>query len=199
MLLASSGRENYDYYPPSWCVIDGMIEGSGGEYMQMSDGGIEIQTEAIIAANPDKIILTHFQETDLEKIKNKLLTNPRFKNIKEIQSGNVMVADYTNAVRGSLEPSQICIRKWPNSYIRVIRRAINYVCTAKTEANKRTLARFRKAGKKTFCFCPHDLYVGFRFDLFHRIGFVDRASIGIFCGCDADCHKADPWDCARSF
>lgn len=103
LLLASAGRENYDYYPPSWCVIDEMVEGSGGEYMQLADGYIELQIEAIIAANPDKIILTHFQESDHESIKNKLLSNPRLKNMKAIQTGNVMVADYTNAIRGGLQ------------------------------------------------------------------------------------------------
>lgn len=103
LLLASAGRENYDYYPPSWCVIDEMVEGSGGEYIQLADGYIELQIEAIIAANPDKIILTHFQESDHESIKNKLLSNPRLKNMKAIQTGNVMVADYTNAIRGGLQ------------------------------------------------------------------------------------------------
>lgn len=107
LLLASAGRENYDYYPPSWCVIDEMVEGAGGEYMQLADGYIELQIEAIIAANPDKIILTHFQESDHESIKNKLLSNPRLKNMKAIQTGDVMVADYTNAIRGGLQLTEL--------------------------------------------------------------------------------------------
>ncbi|MFW5435825.1 ABC transporter substrate-binding protein [Paenibacillus apiarius] len=96
--------ENYDYYPPSWCIIDEMIEGAGGKYMQLSkDGYIELSMEAIIAANPEKIILTQFQEPDNEVIKDKLLANEKLKNVDAIKTGNVMVADYTNAIRGSLQ------------------------------------------------------------------------------------------------
>jgi len=104
LLMANAGRENYDYYPPDWCMIDEMIEGAGGEYLQMTkEGYVEMSMEAIIAANPDKIIVTQFQENDSEAVKNKLLTNERLKNVQAIKTGNVMVADYTNAIRGSLQ------------------------------------------------------------------------------------------------
>lgn len=104
LLIASAGRENYDYYPPSWCIIDEMIEGAGGEYMKLSkDGYIQMSLEAIIAANPEKIMITEFQEPERDVTKNKLLSNDRLKNVNAIKTGNVMVVDYTNAIRGSLE------------------------------------------------------------------------------------------------
>jgi iron complex transport system substrate-binding protein len=104
LLVASGGRETYDYYPPSLCVIDEMIEGAGGEYMKLSeDGYVEMSIESIIAANPDKIIITEFQKSNSEVSKNKLLLNERLQNVTAIKSGNVMAADYTNAIRGSLE------------------------------------------------------------------------------------------------
>ncbi|WP_282935190.1 ABC transporter substrate-binding protein [Paenibacillus sp. RC67] len=103
LFIAGAGRENYDYYPPSWCLIDEMIEGAGGEYMQLSKQGVEMSLESIIAANPEKIIVSEFQKTDREAIRNKLLSNQKLQNIQAIKTGNVMVADYTNAVRGSLQ------------------------------------------------------------------------------------------------
>lgn len=108
LLVASSGRENYDYYPRSGCVIDEVIEDVGGKYLELSnDSYIEMSTESIIATNPDKIIITEFQGSDSESIKNKLLSNKRLKNVTAIKTGNVMVADYTNAIRGSTELSEL--------------------------------------------------------------------------------------------
>ncbi len=104
VLLIGSTRETYYYYPPSWCIIDEMIEGAGGEYMKLSDNGyIEMSIEAIIAANPEKIIITEFQEPNSEMIKNKLLSNERLKNVSAIKTGNVMVAEYTNSINGGLQ------------------------------------------------------------------------------------------------
>ncbi|MCG7409251.1 ABC transporter substrate-binding protein [Paenibacillus sp. ACRRX] len=103
LLIASAGRENFDYYPPSWSVIDEMIEGSGGKYVELSDGYMEMSIEAIIAANPEKIVLTQFQDPNNETIKTKLLSNDRLQNVEAIKKGNVMVVDYTNAIRGSLQ------------------------------------------------------------------------------------------------
>lgn len=66
-----------------------------------------MSTESIIAANPDKIIITEFQGSDSKSIKNKLLSNKRLKSVTAIKKGNVMVADYTNAIRGSTELSKL--------------------------------------------------------------------------------------------
>ncbi len=68
---------------------------------------MEMSIESIIAANPEKIIITEFQGSDREKIKNKILSNKRLQNVTAIKTGNVMVVDYTNAIRGSLELSDL--------------------------------------------------------------------------------------------
>lgn len=104
LLVASGGRETYDYYSPTLCVIDEMIEGSGGEYLKLSeDTYVEMSAESILSVNPDKIILTEFQRSDSEAARNKLLNNPTLRSVTAIKNGDVMVADYTNAIRGSLE------------------------------------------------------------------------------------------------
>ncbi|MBU5591604.1 ABC transporter substrate-binding protein [Clostridium sp. MSJ-4] len=104
VLFIGSARDTYYYYPPSWCMIDEMIEGAGGEYMKLSkDGYIEMSIEAIIEANPEKIIITEFQQPDSEAIKNKLLSNERLQNVNAIKTGNVMVAEYTSAINGGIE------------------------------------------------------------------------------------------------
>lgn len=104
ILFIGGGRETYYYYPPSWCIIDEMIEGAGGEYMKLSeDGYMEMSIEAIIAANPEKIIITEFQQPDREAIKNKLLLNERLQNVNAIKTGNVMDVGYTSSINGGLE------------------------------------------------------------------------------------------------
>lgn len=108
VLFIGSARDTYYYYPPSWCIIDEMIEGAGGEYMKLSENGyIEMSIEAVIATNPEKIIITEFQEPDREMIKNKLISNERLKNVNAIKTGNVMVAEYTNSVNGGLQLADI--------------------------------------------------------------------------------------------
>ncbi|WP_032122429.1 ABC transporter substrate-binding protein [Clostridium amazonitimonense] len=105
VLFIGSARDTYYYYySPSWCMIDEMIEGAGGEYMKLSEKGyIEMSIEAIIEANPEKIIITEFQQPDSEAIKNKLLSNERLQNVNAIKTGNVMVAEYTSAINGGIE------------------------------------------------------------------------------------------------
>ncbi|RAV18715.1 ABC transporter substrate-binding protein [Paenibacillus contaminans] len=104
VLFIGGARDTYYYYPPSWCMIDEMIEGAGGEYMKLSkDGYIELSTESIIAANPEKIIITEFQQSDREATKKKLLSNDSLQNVSAIKTGNVMVAEYTSAINGGLQ------------------------------------------------------------------------------------------------
>ncbi len=104
LLVASGGRETYDYYSPSLCVIDEMIEGAGGEYLQLSeDTYVEMSAESILSVNPEKIIITEFQKPDSEAAKNKLMQNPMLRNVAAVQTGDVITADYTNAIRGSLD------------------------------------------------------------------------------------------------
>ncbi|WP_019424588.1 ABC transporter substrate-binding protein [Paenibacillus sp. OSY-SE] len=104
VLFIGGARDTYYYYPPSWCMIDEMIEGAGGEYMKLSkDGYMELSIEAIIAANPEKIIITEFQEPDSEATRNKLISNERLQNVSAIKTGNVMVAEYTSAINGGLQ------------------------------------------------------------------------------------------------
>lgn len=35
VMFIGGARDTYYYYPPSWCMIDEMIEGAGGEYMEL--------------------------------------------------------------------------------------------------------------------------------------------------------------------
>lgn len=102
LLLGTSGETTY-YYGPSLCLIDEMIEGAGGEYIKVSkETYVEMSDESILSVNPDKIIITGFQKSDSEALKNKYLLNPKLKNATAIKTGNVKVVDYTTAVRGSL-------------------------------------------------------------------------------------------------
>ncbi|MGM7634250.1 ABC transporter substrate-binding protein [Bacillus sp. Hm123] len=102
LLLGTSGETTY-YYGPSLALIDEMIEGAGGEYIQVSkETYVEMSEESILSVNPDKIIITGFQESDSEALINQYLNNPKLKNAKAIKNGDVKVVDYTTAVRGSL-------------------------------------------------------------------------------------------------
>lgn len=102
LLLGTSGETTY-YYGPSLALVDEMIEGAGGEYIQVSkETYVEMSEESILSVNPDKIIITGFQESDSEALINQYLNNPKLKNAKAIKNGDVKVVDYTTAVRGSL-------------------------------------------------------------------------------------------------
>ncbi|WP_053956375.1 ABC transporter substrate-binding protein [Inediibacterium massiliense] len=104
LLFAGGQNDTYYYYGPTLCVIDEMVEGAGGEYIKVSkDTYVEMSAESILSINPDKIIVTEFQKSDSHVAKHLLLDNSSLKNVTAIQKGNVMVADYTNAVRGSLD------------------------------------------------------------------------------------------------
>jgi len=101
LLLGISGDTTY-YYGPSLCLIDEMIEGVGAEYIKVTDDTyVEMSDESILSVNPDKIIITGFQKSESESLKNKYLLNPSLQNATAIKTGNVMVVEYTNAVRGS--------------------------------------------------------------------------------------------------
>ncbi|MBE6035302.1 MAG: iron ABC transporter substrate-binding protein [Clostridiales bacterium] len=103
LLFAGGQNDTYYYYGPSLCLIDEMVEGAGGEYIKVSrDAYVEMSAESILAVNPDKIIMTEFQKSDSGAAKNLLLNNPSLKNVSAIKSGNVIIVDYTNAIRGSL-------------------------------------------------------------------------------------------------
>lgn len=104
VLLVGGARGKYYYYSPKWAIISEMIEGVGAEYMELSkEDYIELSTETIIAANPDKIIITEFQQLDLEKTKNNLLNDEKLQNVKAIQNKDVMVTEYTGAISGGIE------------------------------------------------------------------------------------------------
>ncbi|WP_258959299.1 ABC transporter substrate-binding protein [Paenibacillus tyrfis] len=103
LLFAGGQNDTYYYYGPTLCVIDEMIEGAGGEYIKVSkDTYVEMSAESILSVNPDKLVITEFQKSDSEAAKNKLLLNPVLRNVTAIKNKQVMVADYTNAIRGSL-------------------------------------------------------------------------------------------------
>jgi len=103
LLFAGGQKGTYYYYGPTLCVIDEMVEGAGGEYIKVSeDTYVEMSTESILSINPDKIIITEFQKSDSDAAKHLLLNNSNLKNVTAIKTGSVMVADYTNAIRGSL-------------------------------------------------------------------------------------------------
>lgn len=102
LLLGMSGETTY-YYGPSLCLIDEMIEGAGGEYIEVSkETYVEMSEESILSVNPDKIIITGFQKSDSEALINQYLRNPKLKNATAVKNGNVKVVEYTTAVRGSL-------------------------------------------------------------------------------------------------
>lgn len=108
LLFAGGQNDTYYYYGPSLCIIDEMVEGAGGEYIKVSeDTYVEMSAESILSVNPDKIIITEFQKSDSSAAKDLLMNHPSLKNVTAIQTGNVMVADYTNAIRGSLDLSDL--------------------------------------------------------------------------------------------
>ncbi|WP_313583556.1 ABC transporter substrate-binding protein [Lacrimispora sp.] len=103
LLFAGGQKDTYYYYGPTLCVIDEMVEGAGGEYIKVSeDTYVEMSAESILSINPDKIIITEFQKSDSDAAKHLLLNNSSLKNVTALKTGSVMVADYTNAIRGSL-------------------------------------------------------------------------------------------------
>lgn len=104
VLFVSYVRDKYYYYSPDWCMIDEMIELANGEFITMSDQSyIELSAEAIIAENPDKIILTQFQEPDEKATMQALLNDTQLKNVDAIKNKEVLVVEYTNSVNGSPE------------------------------------------------------------------------------------------------
>lgn len=105
VLLFAGGQNNtYYYYGPSLCLVDEMVEGSGGEYIKASnDTSMELSTESLLALNPDKIILTEFRKSEGDTEKDKLLHDPALQTVTAIQSGDIITVDYTNAVRGSTD------------------------------------------------------------------------------------------------
>ncbi len=104
VLLISGARGKYFYFSPKWAMIDEMIEGAGATYLELSkEDYIELSTEAIIAANPDKIIITEFQEPDQEKTKNNLMNDKKLRTVKAIQNNEVMAVEYTGAINGGIE------------------------------------------------------------------------------------------------
>ncbi|WP_349947517.1 ABC transporter substrate-binding protein [Lacrimispora sp. BS-2] len=104
LLFAGGQNDTYYYYGPSLCVIDEMVEGAGGEYIEVSqDTYVEMSAESILSINPDKMIVTEFQKSDSNAAEHLLFENSSLKNVTAIKKGNVMVVDYTNAIRGSLD------------------------------------------------------------------------------------------------
>jgi iron complex transport system substrate-binding protein len=104
LLFAGGQNDTYYYYGPTLCVIDEIVEGVSGEYIKMSkDTYVEMSAESILSINPDKIIVTEFQKSDSDAAEHLLLENSSLKNVTAIKTANVMVVDYTNAVRGSLD------------------------------------------------------------------------------------------------
>ncbi len=106
LFLACVGSTYY-YYPPTLCILDEVIEGCGGQYINLGTQGIILSTEAIIKANPDKIIISNYRYSDANEVKNKLLENTHFRFMSAIKNKEVMAVDYTNAVSGSLNLPEI--------------------------------------------------------------------------------------------
>ncbi|MFJ2918250.1 ABC transporter substrate-binding protein [Streptomyces sp. NPDC087307] len=109
LLVASGGRDTYDYYAPSLGLVDEMVNGAGGTYMELTDDSYaQLSLESIVSTDPDKIIVTEFQKSDGAKSRDRLLRDPRLKNVTAIKNGDVMIADYTTAIRGSLALADLC-------------------------------------------------------------------------------------------
>lgn len=105
-LSISSGK--YYYCPPKGSMMDDLIENIGGEYIKLSNNQfIEVSKEGIIKANPDKIILAEFQGEDEEKLLNEFLNDLSLKNVKAIKNKDILMVNYTSAVRGDLKMSDL--------------------------------------------------------------------------------------------
>lgn len=103
LLLGDSGNTTF-FYGPSLSLVDEMIIGSNGDYILASDDThLEMSEEAILALNPDKIILTEFQTKSPEELKNKFLENPKLKNVTAIKNKDILVVEYTTSVRGGFD------------------------------------------------------------------------------------------------
>ncbi|MGW2850257.1 ABC transporter substrate-binding protein, partial [Streptomyces sp. NPDC001274] len=102
LLVASGGRDTYDYYSPSLGLVDEMVNGAGGTYLELTrDTYAQLSLESIIAADPDKIVVTEFQKSDAEKSRNRLLRDSRLRNVTAIRNGDVMTAARGRARRGA--------------------------------------------------------------------------------------------------
>ena len=102
LFIGGAGRGNYDFYPRNWCILDEIVEDLGGEFMDLSDKYMELSIEAIVKANPDKIIITEFKENNREKIISELKEKPLLKDLKAIKNKEILVVDYTTSIRGGV-------------------------------------------------------------------------------------------------
>lgn len=105
VLLVASGGSNklsYNYYSPSLGLVDEMVEAAGGDYVKVSDGvSAEMSDEMILDADPDIIVMTQFQKASSTGERDRLIADPRLRNVRAVKDGRVMLLDYSTAVRGT--------------------------------------------------------------------------------------------------
>lgn len=101
LLIATDNRGHYYYYPRHYSLVDEMVEGAGGNYLELSDTYLEISLEAIIKEDPDVILFTAFQQNDQQE-RPDLLTNKQLQDVKAIQNSAILDIDYMEATRGTM-------------------------------------------------------------------------------------------------
>lgn len=101
-----SGSQFY-YYPPEMCLLDEIIEGMGGEYINLGDRSFILPIETILSINPDKIVLSQFRKQDKEPLLNMLLAHPLLSRLDAVIQNQVLEVDYSQAIRGSFEMESI--------------------------------------------------------------------------------------------
>lgn len=107
LFLSISGGKYY-YCPPKGSMMDDVIEDIGSEFLNLSDDQfIEVSKEAIIKENPDKIILAEYQREDKNGVYEDFIKDTTLKNVKAVKNKDILVVDYTSAVRGNLEMSDL--------------------------------------------------------------------------------------------
>ncbi|MGX7013266.1 ABC transporter substrate-binding protein [Vagococcus silagei] len=102
LLIATDGRGHYYYYPRNFSLVDEMVEGSGGKYLELSDTYLEISLEAVIKDNPDYILFTAFQSDNQEDYLKSLLNNQNLQNVTAIKNKALLEIDYIQATRGDM-------------------------------------------------------------------------------------------------
>ncbi|MCW3464788.1 ABC transporter substrate-binding protein [Chitinophaga nivalis] len=95
------------YYPPTMCLLDEVVEKCGGNYVNLGKQYFILPLEAIIQANPDKIIITQFRKQAGVNIAEQLYDNPFLQYLRVIQKREILEVDYTEAIRGTTDMETI--------------------------------------------------------------------------------------------
>lgn len=93
----------YYCYTPDKCLIGSLLEDFNVEFLTSDTMVIPISLEYIVHLNPDYIILSSFQATNLEELLQFFKEHRVLRHLNAVKNNRITVVDYSNAVSGGLE------------------------------------------------------------------------------------------------